>query len=124
MPVKNDIMSKISNVSSYYPTSEYISTTISGIDSSVFTTIRNPWEEKIKEYCEATDKHLDHLEEDIDFLDKMRKDTNEEIIFLCNQIGDFEHEISLLKVENANLRANLNDLYNQIFALQQKLDNQ
>lgn len=124
MPVKNDIMSKISNVSSYYPTSEYISTTISGIDSSVFTTIRNPWEEKIKEYCEATDKHLDHLEEDIDFLDKMRKDTNEEIIFLCNQIGDFEHEISLLKVENANLRADLNDLYNQIFALQQKLDNQ
>ena len=49
MPVKNDIMSKISNVSSYYPTAETVSTTISGIDSSVFTTIRNPLEEKIKE---------------------------------------------------------------------------
>jgi len=46
------------------------------LNSNACTIMRNPWEDKLKEYCSSTDKHLDELEEDIEFLDNMRKDTN------------------------------------------------
>lgn len=47
------------------------------VNSNSCCTMRNPWEDKLKEYCNSTDKHLDELEEDIEFLDNMRKDTND-----------------------------------------------
>lgn len=46
------------------------------VNSATCCTMGNPWEDKLKEYCNSTDKHLDELEEDIEFLDNMRKDTN------------------------------------------------
>lgn len=128
MSAENTIMTKISNISSYYPTAETITTSICGqpitINSSVFSAIRNPWEEKIKEYCDATDEHLDQLEGDIDFLDKKRKEANDERTFLFDKASKFECELALLKDENAKLRTDLNDLYSEIYMLRQKFDNQ
>lgn len=96
--------------------------------STIATTNYNPWEQliedKLKEYCYSTDKHLDDLEEDIDFLDKRRKEMNNTIDYHSDMIGQFQSDISLLVDENARLRANLNDLQGQIYMLQQKLDNQ
>ena len=86
--------------------------------------VHNPWEDKLKEYCSSTDKHLDDLEEDIEFLDKMRKNTNSELGFHEDRINDLESKLDLLKNENALLRTALEDLQNQIYTLQEKLDNQ
>lgn len=96
--------------------------------SSIATTNYNPWEQliedKLKEYCYSTDKHLDDLEEDIDFLDKERKEMNSNIAYHNDMVYQFQSDIARLVDENTKLRANLNDLQNQIFALQQRLDNQ
>jgi predicted nucleic acid-binding Zn-ribbon protein len=127
MSVENTIISKLSNISSYYPTAETVSTSVCcqplTVNSST-VTICNPWEEKIKKYCDATDEHVDKLEEDIDFLDKKREDVNDKLIFLFDKIGELEREITILKGENTQLRDDLNTLCSQIFTLQQKLDNQ
>ena len=91
------------------------------------TTNCNLWEQliedKLKEYCYSTDKHLDDLEEDIEFLDKQRKEMNSNIEYHSDMVSHFQADISLLKDENTRLRGALNDLQNQIFALQQRLDN-
>ena len=47
------------------------------LNSNACTITYTSWEDKLKEYCNSTDKHLDELEEDIEFLDNMRKDTND-----------------------------------------------
>lgn len=87
-------------------------------------TFHNPWEDKLKEYCNSTDKHLDDLEEDIEFLDKMRKNTNTELGFHEDRMNGLESRIDLLKNENTLLRQYLGDLQVQINILQQQLDNQ
>lgn len=87
-------------------------------------SVYDPWEDKLKEYCSSTDKHLDDLEEDIEFLDKMRKNTNSELGFHEDKINDLESKLELLKDENIQLHKYLDDLHNQIFILQEKLDNQ
>lgn len=97
------------------------------LNSSAFT-INNPWEsmidDKIKKYCESTDKHLDDLEEDIEFLDKERKNATAMLDFHTDKIDEFQSKIDLLKNENVLLRNELNDLQNQIYMLQSKLDSQ
>lgn len=92
-------------------------------DACESVPVYNPWEDKLKEYCSSTDKHLDDLEEDIEFLDKMRKNTNSELVFHEDRINDLESKLDLLKNENALLRTALEDLQNQIYTLQAKLDN-
>lgn len=87
-------------------------------------TIHNPWEDKLKEYCNSTDKHLDDLEEDIEFLDKMRKNMVDWLGIHEDKINDLESKLDLLTNENALLRIALEDVRNQIYTLQQKLDNQ
>ena len=91
-------------------------------DSSPITTTNcNPWEQliddKLKEYCYSTDKHLDDLEEDIDFLDKQRKEMDTLIDYHNSMVYQFQSDIALLKDENTRLRGALNDLQNQIFTL-------
>lgn len=97
------------------------------LNSSAFT-INNPWEsmidDKIKKYCESTDKHLDDLEEDIDFLDKGRKDMMNLLDFHDDKMHEFQSKIDLLENENRLLRSELDNLHNQIYMLQEKLDNQ
>ena len=85
--------------------------------------VYNPWEDKLKEYCSSTDKHLDDLEEDIEFLDKMRKNTDSELGLHEDRMDGLESKLDLLKNENAILRIALEDLQNQIYTLQEKLDN-
>ena len=85
--------------------------------------VYNPWENKLKEYCNSTDKHLDDLEEDIEFLDKERKNTNGLLALHEDKMDGFESKLDLLKNENALLRIALEDLQNQIYTLQAKLDN-
>lgn len=119
-----------------YPSAADVITAARGptitLDSSAMTltssafAINNPWEsmidDKIKKYCDSTDKHLDDLEEDIEFLDKMRKDMNGELAFHDDMIDQFQADISLLKDENTRLRAELDNLRGQIYALQERLD--
>ena len=97
------------------------------LNSSAFT-INTPWEsmidDKFKEYCESTDKHVDELEEDIEFLDKARKKTTDMLDYHNDKINEFQSRIDLLKDENDQLHKYLNDLQSQIYALQEKLDNQ
>lgn len=92
-------------------------------DTSAFT-LHNPWEDKLKTYCDSTDKHLDDLEEDIFFLDKERKNTTDMLVFHNDKIGELESKLDLLKDENIQLHKYLDDLHNQIFILQERLDNQ
>ena len=87
-------------------------------------SVYNPWEDKLKEYCSSTDKHVDELEEDIDFLNKERKDAVDMLVFHNDKIGELESKLELLKDENIQLHKYLDDLHNQIFILQEKLDNQ
>ena len=84
----------------------------------------NQWKDKLKEYCSSTDKHLDDLEEDIDFLDRERKNMNGDLSIHEDKINDLESKLDLLKNENALLRTALEDLQNQIYTLHEKLDNQ
>lgn len=89
------------------------------VDPSVIATTNcNPWEQliedKLKEYCYSTDLHLDDLEEDIDFLDKKRKEMDSIIAYHSDMVAQFTSDISLLKDENALLRGLLNNLQNQI----------
>lgn len=97
------------------------------LNSSAFT-INNPWEsmidDKIKKYCESTDKHLDDLEEDIEFLDKERKNATAMLDFHTDKIYEFQSKIDLLQNENGQLHKYLSDLQTQIYMLQEKLDNQ
>ena len=86
--------------------------------------VHTPWEDKLKEYCSSTDKHLDDLEEDIDFLDRERKNMNGDLSIHEDKINDLESKLDLLKRENIQLCTALNDLQNQIYTLQAKLDNQ
>jgi len=127
MSLENAMRYPVTNISSYYPTAGTVLTSAccqsTAVDSSI-VTIYNPWEEKIKKYCDATDEHVDKLEEDIDFLDKNRNDVNDKLTFLFDKVGKFECEIDILKDENAKLRDDINTLCSQIFTLQQKLDNQ
>lgn len=85
--------------------------------------VYNPWEDKLKEYCSSTDKHLDDLEEDIEFLDRERKNMNGDLSIHEDKINDLESKLDLLKRENIQLCTALNDLQNQIYTLQAKLDN-
>lgn len=118
-----------------YQSAQNIPTPVYGsslaIDASAITvtsSIQNPFEsiidDKMKEYCYSTDKHLDDLEEDIDFLDKKRKEMNDYLAFHHDKIGEFEKEIHLLKDENEQLHKYLTDLQSQIYTLQERLDNQ
>ena len=96
-------------------------------NSSVYTaypSIEQIIDDKLKEYCDFTDKHLDDLEEDIEFLDKMRKEMNNGMAFHDAKVDEFENKIHLLEDENTKLRADLNILQSQIYMLQQRLDNQ
>lgn len=86
-------------------------------------SVYNPWEDKLKEYCNSTDKHLDDLEEDIEFLDRERKNMNGDLSIHEDKINDLESKLDLLKRENIQLCTALNDLQNQIYTLQEKLDN-
>ena len=96
------------------------------VNSSGFT-VYNSWEQmiddKMKEYCDSTDKHVDELEEDIEFLDKARKKTTDMLDYHNDRINEFQSRIDLLKDENDQLHKYLNDLQSQIYALQQRLDN-
>lgn len=101
------------------------------IDASAITvtsSIQNPFEsmidDKMKEYCDSTDKHLDELEEDIYFLNKARQDMNNMIDYHQDKVDEFQSKMDLLKDENEQLHKYLNDLQNQIYMLQSKLDNQ
>lgn len=97
------------------------------LNSSAFT-INNPWEsmidDKIKKYCDSTDKHLDDLEEDIEFLDKERKNATAMLDFHTDKIDEFQSKIDFLQNENGQLHKYLSDLQTQIYMLQEKLDNQ
>jgi len=87
----------------------------------IATTNCNPWEQliedKLKEYCSSTDKHLDDLEEDIDFLNEMRKEMNNTVAYHDDMIGQYKSDIAFLKDENALLHGLLNNLQNQIYEL-------
>jgi len=85
--------------------------------------VYSPWEDKLKEYCNSTDKHLDDLEEDIEFLNKERKNTNGLLALHEDKMDGLESKLDLLKNENALLRTALEDLQNQFYTLQAKLDN-
>lgn len=91
---------------------------------TIYTPLEQMIDEKLKEYCNSTDKHLDDLEEDIEFLDKMRKDTNIKMAYHDDMIDEFQSKIDFLKDENVQLHKYLNDLQNQIYMLQSKLDSQ
>jgi peptidoglycan hydrolase CwlO-like protein len=100
---------------------------LSGWNSAINITPNNitfACDKEQKEYIEKLEKHIDELEEDIDFLDKMRKGTEDELAFHVEKIGEFTTKISHLEDENTKLRADLDNLYGQFYTLLQRLDNQ
>ena len=54
-------------------------------------------EEKMKEYCDKVDQHVDKLEEDIEFLNEKRKLNEEHIEYLINQNIQKDARIKVLE---------------------------
>lgn len=72
---------------------------------TTFTTDRyDELKEKVEKYTESTDRHVDQLEEDIEFLNKKREESEEAhkdilsyISDLVTKMGNAEKEIEALK---------------------------
>lgn len=78
-------------------------------------------EEKIKEYCDKVDQHVDKLEEDIEFLNNKRQMNEEHIVRLINQniqkdtkIKELEDSITFLKGYTSHLEGLIHVLEEKI----------
>lgn len=94
---------------SSYP-NVYTTTATSTVSSPTIYLSYESTEEKIKEYTEKTDKHVDELEADIEFLNKERQDMNDKLIFQATTIYDLTNRIKELEDTCKSLKTFVNYL--------------
>lgn len=100
------------------------STTASTIYTASVPTITLAYsdtEEKMKEYCDKVDQHVDALEEDIEFLNEKRKSNEERIEQLINQNTEQDTTIKELTARIGDLQGYINYLVDRINILEEKM---
>lgn len=110
----------------YDPTVSNASTSTSTISPTIYATIDptsisftyKDTEEKMKEYCDKVDQHVDKLEEDIEFLNDHRLSNEEQIEFLVQQNIEKDTKIKELISELQDIKGYANYLANRIDLLE------
>lgn len=111
----------------YYPAT---TTTITPSAITINTSsITDKIEEKIKDYTEKTDLHVDKLEEDIQFLDEKRQENEIKIDELLGQVtaahfklGEKDKKIKDLEDQVNNLKGLVSWLEDTILKIQEKME--
>lgn len=104
-------------------------TTTSTTTPTVYTTsgptisfIYENTEERMKNYCDKVDQHVDKLEEDIEFLNEKRKLNEGHLERLINQNIEQDAAIKDLTNEIKDLRGYINYLVDRITVLEDKIN--
>lgn len=108
---------------------EPITTTTSTTSPTVYTTvgpasvsfIYKDTEEKMREYCDKVDRHVDELEEDIEFLNTKREEQEQVIAALLVNDTEYNKRIEELEKEKMHLESYVNWLETRIGALEEKI---
>lgn len=79
-------------------------------------------QEKVKEYCDKVDQHVDELEEDIEFLNEKRKSNEERLEQLINQNIEQDTTIKELTARIGDLQGYINYLVDRISVLEGKIN--
>lgn len=104
-------------------------TTTSTTSPTVYTTvgptsvsfIYKDTEEKMKEYCDKVDQHVDELEEDIEFLNTKREEQEQVIAAMQVNNTDYNKRIEELEKEKMNLESYVHWLETRIEILEGKI---
>ena len=91
------------------------SATASNLYAAISSPVVYMTNNDMKEYIEKTDKHIDELEEDIDFLNKKREELECEVYLNKSQLDE-------LKKDRDYLMTKISDLETKIGNLEDKLD--
>lgn len=114
--------STISSTATYanggYITYTPISTTTTGTIYAAYNTS----EEKMKEYTEKVDKHVDQLEEDIEFLNNERESLKYVVKRIDADLDTATYRINALEDENTKLKAHIDYLERKIYELEAKFN--
>ena len=127
MPTTYDTVYNIGATASTSCNGSYTTTTTTAADSAVYTitaadtltsfpttitwpTITVTTDEKIKEYTDKTDKHIDELEQDIEFLNTEREKTNVLLKDYEDKINCFKICIDYMQTKIAELEDKLNEM--------------
>lgn len=79
-------------------------------------------EEKMKEYCDKVDQHVDKLEEDIEFLNERRTANEAQIEFLVQQNIEKDTKIKELTLELHDIKGYANYLVSRIDLLEAQIN--
>ncbi len=113
----------------YYDPTTSTTTSTSTTSPTVYTTIgptsisfayKNT-EEKMKEYCDKVDQHVDKLEEDIEFFNTKREEQEQVIAVLRINNTEYNRRIEELEKEKMNLESYAHWLESRIDALEGKI---
>ena len=103
----------------YYPTPA----------TTITSSIHLITEEKIKEYTDKVDQHVDQLEEDIQFFNEKREEDEKKIDDLIGQLananfrlGEKDTQIKNLEHEVSNLKGLVGWLEDTILKIQEKME--
>ena len=110
----------------YYAPITSTTTSTSTIPPTVYTTVGpasisfayNNTEEKMKEYCDKVDQHVDKLEEDIDFLNNQRISHDQLIETLVHANIEKDNKIKDLTDTIESLRGYVNYIEDRINILE------
>ena len=112
----------------YYAPITSTTTSTSTAASTIYTmsgpTITLAYEntqEKVKEYCDKVDQHVDELEEDIEIINEKRRSNEERLEQLINQNSEKDTAIKELTAEVNDLRGYVNYLVDRISILEGKI---
>jgi len=135
MPITNDLLETINSAitagggyTTYTPESWTTSTTAAPFYASTTFTPNTIYmsnsniDEKISEYTEKVDKHVDQLEEDIEFLNNEREDQSQAIVDLINDNVEKERRISNLELKVNHLESLLSETINKLTELEVKVN--
>lgn len=111
------------------PTTSTTTSTSATISPTIYTTVGptsislayEDTQEKVKEYCDKVDKHVDELEEDIEFLNEKRQSNEERLEQLINQNIWQDTTIKELTARIGDLQGYINYLVDRISILEEKI---
>ena len=84
--------------------------TVYNTNSSAYSGVIYSDIDKSKEMIEKLEKHIDELEEDIEFFNKQREETQEKLNEILNENAALSSVISTLTVEMNDLKAKFQNL--------------
>ena len=133
MPTTNDLLETINDIAltgsytSYTPESWTTSSVTTPLCSTTFTPnaiymSNQSIDDTIKEATEKVDKHVDQLEEDIEFFNKEREEHAKAIAHLLNDSLKKDKDIADLQMKVNGLETILIDMRNLLKELEEKVN--